>query len=389
MYPGSVPTIRDSRSFWAIILSLLILTATVVQAAAQTRPAQLSLADIIVALRSKKVPPNERNKILTDAVLERGITFALTAEIEKELSATGADKELVSAIKSKSPAIKVSAVNPSNEPVKPPEFLARQQQGDADFARGDIEAAVVEYSKAIELKPTLASAYLSRGRIYLTKGWYDNAISDFSKVIQLDPTDPAAFSNRGQAWEKKGDRGMAAADYVNAINLKPDETVARAGLERINPDTAKSQPPATDKPSDANPAPAMPPASSKVNTEGTVPAGSGGGDPSKVAKTPPPPDLIDLGPLSTANAVRLVKPTYSAIALKSNIRGKVRVGVTIDEEGNVTSAKAIDGHQLLRQSSEDAARRSKFKPAMYSGKPVKSTGVITYNYSPSGSTSEE
>jgi protein TonB len=54
----------------------------------------------------------------------------------------------------------------------------------------------------------------------------------------------------------------------------------------------------------------------------------------------------------------------------------------------VTSAKAVDGHQLLRQSSEDAARRSKFKPAMLNGKPIKSTGVITYNYSAAGGTSE-
>jgi protein TonB len=62
--------------------------------------------------------------------------------------------------------------------------------------------------------------------------------------------------------------------------------------------------------------------------------------------------------------------------------------VALDEEGNVTSAKATDGHQLLRQSSEDAARRSKFKPAMYNGKPIKSTGTITYNYSAAGGTQE-
>jgi TonB family protein len=68
--------------------------------------------------------------------------------------------------------------------------------------------------------------------------------------------------------------------------------------------------------------------------------------------------------------------------LKSNIAGRVTVKVSIDAEGNVTLAKAVDGHQLLRQSSEDAAKRSKFKPATYNGQPIKSVGTIVYNYSP-------
>ncbi|HEX2640817.1 MAG TPA: tetratricopeptide repeat protein, partial [Pyrinomonadaceae bacterium] len=204
MYPETVPTIRGSRSFMVLFLGLLVLSAMEISIFAQSPPAQLTLADIIVALRSQKVTLVERNRILTDAVLVRGITFALTPEIEKELTATGADKELVKAIKTKGPTVKVSAVVPSNDLVKP-DFLAHQQQADASFARGDVDAAVVEYSRAIELQPSLSSAYFSRGRIYLMKGWYDKAVSDFSKSVELDPKDAAAFTNRGQAWEKKGD----------------------------------------------------------------------------------------------------------------------------------------------------------------------------------------
>ena len=62
---------------------------------------QLSLADLLIGLRSKKVTLEERNKILAEAVRQRGITFALTGEIEKELSTTGAGKELISAIRQK------------------------------------------------------------------------------------------------------------------------------------------------------------------------------------------------------------------------------------------------------------------------------------------------
>jgi TonB family protein len=76
----------------------------------------------------------------------------------------------------------------------------------------------------------------------------------------------------------------------------------------------------------------------------------------------------------------MVTPIYSQIAIKAGAAGRVTVQVTLDEEGNITSAKAVDGHQFLRQSSEDAARRSKFKPVMFNNHPKKATGYIVYNY---------
>ena len=63
-----------------------------------------------------------------------------------------------------------------------------------------------------------------------------------------------------------------------------------------------------------------------------------------------------------------------------NIKGKVTVQVTLDEEGKVISAKATNGHSLLRAVSEEAVRNSKFKPALVGNRPVKATGFITYNF---------
>lgn len=64
---------------------------------------QLSLADILTGLKSKKTTLAQRNKLLTDAVNERGVTFVLTAEIERELRATGANNTLIAAIRANSP----------------------------------------------------------------------------------------------------------------------------------------------------------------------------------------------------------------------------------------------------------------------------------------------
>ncbi|MFN6964177.1 MAG: TonB family protein [Pyrinomonadaceae bacterium] len=346
---------------------LISIFAVLASGQATQPPPQLTLADILIALRSKKLTLPERNKILTDAVMQRGITFAYSNEIEVELQATGADEALIGAIKRKSPIVKTAAVvtPPVTEPkpAPPPEWQVFQQRADASVARGDYDAAVVEYGRAIELRPTLADAYFSRGLIYLNKTWWEQAIADFSKVVELNPKDAAAFINRAKAWEKKGDAAKAKADYQSALAINADNAAAKAGLARIEADEAKAlaAAPAADKKPAANP----------------TTAAAGSEQPVKIV-----PTSIDLGTLSSANAVRMVKPTYSPIALRSNISGKVTVKVTLDEEGNVTSAKAIDGHQLLRQTSEDAAMKSKFKPAMYEGKPIRSTGTIVYNYDP-------
>jgi len=92
-----------------LVLSVVVTLMIAVSAVHAQAPAQLSLADIIIGLRSKKVELPDRNKILTEAVLSRGITFSLTPEIEKELEATGADQALVNAIRKKSTIVKTNA----------------------------------------------------------------------------------------------------------------------------------------------------------------------------------------------------------------------------------------------------------------------------------------
>ncbi len=64
------------------------------------------------------------------------------------------------------------------------------------------------------------------------------------------------------------------------------------------------------------------------------------------------------------------------------VYGKVTVRVLIDEDGNVTSAKAVDGNELLKDSSIKAARRAKFLPTLLAGMPVEVTGDIVYNFVP-------
>ncbi len=326
---------------------------------------QLTLADLLIGLRSKKVTLEERNTILADAVRQRGVTFALSPEIEKELVATGASKVLVDAVKEKS----VVAIVPKPTPAPvvpvptptPPGFDFYQARADANFGKGEFALALSDYDKAVSLKADSPIAFLNRGRTHFNLKEFGKATADFDKSIELDPKESKAYLNRGILNENLGYLDKALADYRKAVELDPSNEAAKANAKKLN---------------------------DELQAKAAKTAASA---PPPVVKAPEPtkaPESLNLGSLSAANATKMGKPIYSAIAQRSNIEGRVVVSVELDLEGNVVEAKAISGHQLLRGAAEDAARKSRFKPAMFGDQPIKGIGTITYNFTLKGGGNE-
>lgn len=120
---------------------------------------------------------------------------------------------------------------------------------------------------------------------------------------------------------------------------------------------------------------AAPPASAP----GAPPSSMPGVNQNSAASVPRSPTTISGGVLN-GKAISLPKPAYPAIAKAAHVSGTVNVQVTVDENGNVISARAVSGHPLLRASAESAARQAKFSPTKLSGQQVKVTGVIVYNF---------
>ncbi|HVG29231.1 MAG TPA: energy transducer TonB [Pyrinomonadaceae bacterium] len=112
------------------------------------------------------------------------------------------------------------------------------------------------------------------------------------------------------------------------------------------------------------------------------------GEASVVATATPLNTRIRAGVLN-ARAEKRVQPSYPAIARAAGAAGTVEVEVTVDEGGNVASARAISGHPLLQQAAVDAARQWSFKPTMLEGKAVKVAGVITFNFVLSGKETDQ
>lgn len=355
-------------------LASLMFSMTIFCQIGQAQQAQLSLADVLIGLRSKKVSLDDRNKLLSEAIKVRGVTFLLTPEIETELAAGGASNELVEAVRVKS--AKVAALITATSA---PDFAFYRKRADENHLKGDFDSALNDYNKAIELNPKDAATYFNRGRAYSNKKSYDLAILDFNKTIELDPKDAAAYANRAELYEKKGKSEQAVGDYQKAVDLDAANESAKTNLKRLQDEQAKiltkqkedEQAKLLAKQKEEEQTKIL--AKQKETQAAIVP------EQPKVSEQSAAPKTIELGSL-VGRAVKMVTPSYPQTAKQLNINGQVTVQLMLDEQGNVTSAKAVSGPQFLRSTSEEAARNSKFKPAVVGSEAIKATGFIVYNF---------
>lgn len=109
-----------------------------------------------------------------------------------------------------------------------------------------------------------------------------------------------------------------------------------------------------------------------------IPEGSFGTPATSVSKVPLVATIS--GGIVNGKALNLVKPTFPVTAKSLRVGGTVAVLVVIDESGQVISSVPVSGHPLLRTAATQAAMSSKFAPTLLSGQPVKTSGVIIYNF---------
>jgi TonB family protein len=143
--------------------------------------------------------------------------------------------------------------------------------------------------------------------------------------------------------------------------------------EKISaPTTASSQPPAvsTEEPAVASSEAAKPAPNKEKDSKVEDPAHAT--EPGKRAPVS--------GGVLNAKAVSLPVPDYPAEAKAAGAEGVVIIQVVIDEQGNVTDARAVSGPKMLHEVSLTAARQAKFTPTLLSGEPVKVSGVLVFNF---------
>ncbi len=95
-------------------------------------------------------------------------------------------------------------------------------KGNEQFKAGNLDPAIADYTKALELDPKLAWAYNNLGAIFVQKDDFDHAIPAYDKALEIDPKQPQFYNNRGGAYLQIGHNDEAIADFNRALELNPN-----------------------------------------------------------------------------------------------------------------------------------------------------------------------
>ncbi|MBZ5674603.1 MAG: tetratricopeptide repeat protein [Acidobacteriia bacterium] len=86
---------------------------------------------------------------------------------------------------------------------------------------GDYPAAIAQFTKAIDIFPEYADAYLGRGKARQAAGQSEAALADFEKAIAINPTSELAYTLHGMTEQSRGNTQKALADFTRSIHFRP------------------------------------------------------------------------------------------------------------------------------------------------------------------------
>jgi len=95
----------------------------------------------------------------------------------------------------------------------------------------DINSAIKEFQKAIEINPIFYEAYLYLGYAYDAHGYFDLAVATFKKAIELDPNCIEAHKELWNAYWKTDNYKLALREAQEVLNLDPNNELLRKILK--------------------------------------------------------------------------------------------------------------------------------------------------------------
>ena len=105
--------------------------------------------------------------------------------------------------------------------------------------RLDFDATIARYNQMIErlggIDGQAAPLFNNRGAAYYYKNELDHAIKDYDRALQLDPTMAVAYCNRGLAYYKKRNLGKAVDDLKRALSYRDALPDRGARVEKALP----------------------------------------------------------------------------------------------------------------------------------------------------------
>ncbi|HPG41490.1 MAG TPA: tetratricopeptide repeat protein [bacterium] len=90
----------------------------------------------------------------------------------------------------------------------------------------NIQQALVEYKKALELKPALSIVHLHCGDLYRQEKDFSNAISEYDQALNADAQNINALYNRGICYKNISNWDAAKEDFLAITRIDPNQADA-------------------------------------------------------------------------------------------------------------------------------------------------------------------
>ncbi|HEV7904758.1 MAG TPA: tetratricopeptide repeat protein [Pyrinomonadaceae bacterium] len=106
------------------------------------------------------------------------------------------------------------------------------REGEASYVKGNLDAALASYQRALELDPKLYEAALFAGDMYFKKGQAFKAAEWYDRAIQIAPDRETAYRYSASPLMEAGKLEEARTRYIEAVIAEPFNRLAWAGMAR-------------------------------------------------------------------------------------------------------------------------------------------------------------
>ena len=96
------------------------------------------------------------------------------------------------------------------------------------------DEAILEFTRAIELEPSMTDAHVSRASVYLEIGDAESALDDLRTAGRLEPENAELLLVRGQVYLLIGDLGRAESDLHQVLELSDDDRLVTTARQILS-----------------------------------------------------------------------------------------------------------------------------------------------------------
>jgi protein O-mannosyl-transferase len=114
--------------------------------------------------------------------------------------------------------------------INPNYVAAHYNLGNALFQKGQLDQALAQYQKAVEINPNDAEARINLGNALFQNEQLDEAVAQFQRAIEINPNDAEAHYNLGNALFQKGQLDEAVAQFQKALEIDPNSFATHYNL---------------------------------------------------------------------------------------------------------------------------------------------------------------